>query len=225
MIYYKLSGYKTHIKTDNNTQTGWICNAYYGSNNNNISNFCIVIFLSKMSTYNRQQTQQHITTIATEICKDSTRKHKYNPNNATNTYSDQFQKFYDSTIVNELHDLIENDTHWIGWLHYRAKYDLERFLWIYQHQTHTVYKSPYGTNDTDGKVTALQYPQWTYDNNIKNKYCTQVRFIRYDCQRSNCSQRGATKPRKTNKATYSHIKLTVLVISIYKIKIFSSTRY
>ena len=92
-----------------------------------------------------------------------------------------------ATIVNELHDIIEKPTHCVGWRLINNFEDIDRFLCIYTHQTHTVYTTRSTTIPT-GKLLPLPYAQWTYDNQLQYKYYKQIKSIRYDCQRSCSSQ-------------------------------------
>ena len=64
----------------------------------------------------------------------------------------------DVNVISELNDVIENNTHWVGWFTVNSAADIHRFLWIYLHQTKTAssirYDAPY-----NGKLVPLTYKQ------------------------------------------------------------------
>lgn len=120
-------------------------------------------------------------------------------------------------ILHELHDVIENDRFWIGWMRFESYSDIMRFLWIYTHQTKTVYTIK-NKQAISGSIQPLRYKQWSNDHNINDKYVQHIQTIKYICQRSNT--RGQRAESTTNNAKHFSMQTNChchINIKIYQI--------
>ena len=128
-----MQGYKVLFRDKHKAQSGWICAVLYGDTKPITMGVAIYLPPISITTTNIASPDSVYTTQV-----DHTQKYHYNPNHANHTYSPQFHSFIQSNIISELNNIIERDTHWIGWMYINSFSDIARVLWIYQHQTKTV---------------------------------------------------------------------------------------
>ena len=152
----------------------------------------------------------NIPTHNTATTKSVSRKRRYLPLTQDAVHSPGFKLFAGNTILKEVNQLVEYGDYWEGWIRINdgSQFDdLERFLWIYQHQTHTVYNrlmpETRKEQQKEHKINPLTslHSIFTLDGDITDKYIQRIKTMSYLCSRA--KQRGKARPRKTNKATGS----------------------
>eukprot|EP01083_Nonionella_stella_P105514 303504_1 len=111
-------------------------------------------------------------------------EHKYDPS---------FEAFISSTNIKQLNDVHEHPTFFEGWMYIDEPSDVDDFLWIYQHQTKTVYvkkddavKTTEKDNEKKKKLQKLYHREWCEEGELEGKWIKQIRSDRYDCHIANC---------------------------------------
>eukprot|EP01083_Nonionella_stella_P111317 326471_1 len=172
---YQLQGDKLLFRDKNKAQKGWICSAKYGVTAP--VHHCVIVNTQTIKLTSNTITS-HIPDLNPNsndiddrnnakdmLVNDRTRTKEYNPSLAAQSYSQTFQSFIDQSIVQELNDVAENGTHFVGWMHVKSKDAIDRFMWIYQHQGKVVYINRRGGNKTtkdpasDCKQSEHPHPQ------------------------------------------------------------------
>ena len=180
---------------DNEQECGWICAAQIGAaKTKEIHTECIIIRIPNLSL------SGSITSTSTNDQPiDSTRKSRYIPINQNTSFPPSFSTIINNTILGDVKHLHLNGNYWEGWIRSHSVDDLNEFLWIYHHQTKTVYVKYSPVKLVAGKVKPLpnSHVAWTLDGDIKNKYYQRIGTMKFLCQRSKDRH---PKKKKKNKA-------------------------
>ncbi len=147
------------------------------------------------------------------IANDRLRHNTYVPC-LNGKYSAKFEQFIRSTILNELSDIQANVSYFEGWKYVDDISDMDRFLWVYQHQTHTVYIKGYSRDKTVYKIYPLCHEKWFGDTTDTDKYIKQIAIARYDCQRTKSNNKKVIRTFKTD----CHCHILIRYYQVYNDK-------
>eukprot|EP01083_Nonionella_stella_P144397 450779_1 len=222
---YQVQGSKSMIRNADKKQRGWIGKAVYGPTYGVLDKPCFVVSLSSivLSAGDAPQLPPNIPSLdtlptdndtnsisAAQLINDRTRGRAYIPTSDEHKYDPSFEAFVNSTNIKQLNDVHQEDTHFEGWMYIDDDSDVDDFLWIYQHQTKTVYVGRKDNlaqrkdKEKTNKMNRLYYREWCKEGELDGKWIKQIRSDRYDCQRAGKQQ--TSRPRKTNKPAIGSIK-------------------
>eukprot|EP01083_Nonionella_stella_P009764 27993_1 len=217
---YRVQGSKSLFRNKDNDQRGWIAKGVYGAISGALDKQCFIIVLSSIALFTIDAPPlpniPPLDAVTTDndddiqLINDRTRRRAYIPSSDEQKHSPSFEAFISSTNIKQLNDVHEQDTYFEGWMYIDEDSDVDDFLWIYQHQTKTVYvrrkdnlaKSK--DNAKKNKMKKLYYREWCKEGELDGKWIKQIRSDRYDCQRAGKQQ--TSRPRKTNKPAIGSIK-------------------
>ena len=120
-------------------------------------------------------------------------------------------------MISRLSDIDENEHYFEGWMRITHEHEIENWIWIYSHQTHTHYINKYNKTHSN-KSKKLLHAQYTTDNDTTNKYITHIKTIRENCARAKPQRhRNNNKTNKTPLRTRKRDCDCYILVKIYKI--------